>query len=272
LESKIAFIGGGNLAKSLIRGLIAKKIAPSSIIVSNPGIEVGQKLKQEFAVETTEDNQYAALKADVIILSVKPQVIKIVAQEIASVIKEKKPLIISVAAGIDCTTLQNWLNYPSIIRAMPNTPAALGLSATGLFATASISQAQKQLAQNIFQAVGITIWLEQESQMDTVTALAGSGPAYFFLVMEILQKAGQELGLSAQEATQFVQQTALGAAHMALESSESVTMLRQRVTSPNGTTARGIQCLEQGNLKELIVAAVTAAKNRAEEITKEQSD
>lgn len=262
----ITFIGAGNMAHSLIHGLINDGFDPKKIWATNPSLDALQNLKP-LNINTTQNNIDGAEQAEVIVFAVKPQVLKTVAGEIAEVIAEKKPLIISVAAGVREADLREWLgNDCAIVRCMPNTPALLRSGATGLYANSQVTSEQKNLAEAILRAVGITLWLDQEALLDTVTALSGSGPAYFFLIMEALEKVGMELGLPAETARLLTAQTALGAARMALESEHTVEELRKKVTSPGGTTERAIRVLENGQLKNLFAEAVQAAQQRAIEL------
>lgn len=263
----IAILGAGNMGASLIGGLVANHYAPENIFVTDPDASKLADLKQKFHIQTTTDNTNAVQQADIVILAVKPQIIISVTQEIAAVAQQKKPLLISIAAGVREDSLQKTLggNIP-IVRCMPNTPALIGCGASALFANSFVASEQHKLAESIMSAVGVVVWLDNEKQMDAVTALSGSGPAYFFLIMEALQNAAQELGLPADTARLLTLQTALGAARMALESDESVVELRRRVTSPGGTTERALHVLEEGHIRQLLAKALNAAKNRSEEL------
>ena len=222
---------------------------------------------QRFGVITRQDNQAAASGADIVVLAVKPQVAGQVAGELAGLLVRQHSLVISIAAGIRTAALRHWIGeHTPIVRCMPNTPALVQSGATALYATASVSAAQRDSAETILRAVGLTLWLDDEAQMDAVTALSGSGPAYFFLFMEALQKAGCELGLPEPTARLLTLQTALGAARMALESAEEPATLRQRVTSPGGTTERAIQIFQQQNFDALVLRALEAAAARSAEL------
>lgn len=263
---KIAFIGGGNMATSLVGGVLQQGYPPAQLAISEPDLTKHPSL-QALGVSLFTNNTSAIVDADVLILAVKPAQIKTVAQQIAPQLPAQPPLIISIAAGIRTTTLQQWLGQNSpIVRAMPNTPALINVGATGLFANAAVSPSQKALASRILQAVGLTVWVNDEAQMDAVTALSGSGPAYFFLFMEFLEQQATALGLSAETSHQLALQTALGAAQMAHSSPHSLTTLRQQVTSPGGTTERAVQTLIQGGFEALIAQALQAAYQRAIEL------
>ena len=267
---KISFIGGGNMARSLINGLIADGFAAQNIIVSDANAEQLAALKQQLAINTTTSNTDAAKAADIIVLAVKPQNLKMVSKEIKAAIQSQRPLLISIAAGIREADLQRWLGAGSaIVRTMPNTPALVQTGATALYANPHVSEQQRDAAETIMRAVGMTLWLEEEQLMDAVTAVSGSGPAYFFLFMEAMEQAGQKLGLPEQTARLLTLQTALGAAKMALESTEDCATLRARVTSPGGTTEQAINTFEAGQLRELVNSALNAAANRSKELAQQ---
>ena len=266
----LAFIGGGNMARSLIGGLIADGWAPGRIQVADPDAARTTQLAERFPVITTRDNSEAIAGADAVILAVKPQILHEVATQIAPAIREQQPVVISVAAGIRETSLRDWLGeQTAIVRCMPNTPALVQSGATALYANARVSEDQRSLAETVMRAVGLALWVEDESQMDAVTALSGSGPAYFFLFMEALQAAATELGLAADTARLLTLQTAFGAAKMALESREDAATLRQRVTSPGGTTERAIEVFRQEGLETVALRALQAAVERSRELADE---
>jgi len=268
-SSTIAFIGGGNMAASLIGGLIADDYDARRIIASDPDREKLATLAARFGIQSARDNQDAIARADVVLLAVKPQMMEQVAGSLAATIQQCRPLVISIAAGVREQDLQRWLGGGlALVRTMPNTPAMLQAGATVLHASEQVSDTQKSLAESILRAVGLTRWVDDESMMDAVTALSGSGPAYFFLVMEALEQAGLTMGLSAETARLLTLQTALGAARMAIESSDSPATLRQRVTSPGGTTERALQTLDEGKLRELFVQALGDARDRSVELSK----
>ncbi|CAA0106145.1 Pyrroline-5-carboxylate reductase [Zhongshania aliphaticivorans] len=266
-DMRIGFIGGGNMASSIIGGLVASGIAAEKIWASDPNTESLAKLKDVAAVNTGSDNNALIANVNVVILAVKPQIMKLVASDIADAVKTHQPLVISIAAGVTSDSLANWLGgSPAIVRCMPNTPALVRSGATALYANTQVSDLQRQQATTILEAVGLALWVEQESQLDAVTAVSGSGPAYFFLVMEAMQAAGRDMGLSNDVAKQLTLQTALGAAQMAMASDVDVAELRRRVTSPKGTTERAINTLEEGGLRQLFAQALDGARVRAEEL------
>lgn len=264
---RIGFIGGGNMASSIIGGLVASGMAANNIWASDPNADSLAKLKEVAAVNTGSDNKALIAQVNVLILAVKPQIMKLVAQDIAAAVQEHQPLVITIAAGVTGTSLAGWLGgSPAIVRCMPNTPALVRSGATGLYANSQVSAVQRQQAATILEAVGLALWVDQEDQLDIVTAVSGSGPAYFFLVMEAMQAAGRDMGLSDEVAKQLTLQTALGAAQMAIASDVDTAELRRRVTSPKGTTERAINILEDGGLRQLFAHALDGARIRAEEL------
>lgn len=263
----IAFIGGGNMARSLIGGLLADGCSTHTLGVAEPDQERRTALHQQFGVHVSSDNLSIASQASVLVLAVKPQVLPAVATQLAATVQRDQPLVISIAAGVREPDLRRWLGgNVALVRAMPNTPALVRCGAAALFANPQVSREQRQLAENILRAVGLTVWVGDETLLDTVTALSGSGPAYFFLVMEALEQAGVQLGLPPEQARLLTLQTAFGAAKMALESVESPATLRTRVTSPGGTTERALAVLQGGGLESLFGAALTAACQRSREL------
>lgn len=266
--SDITFIGAGNMATSLIGGLVDADFDVSRITVSGPTQAKLEAISERFGVNTNTDNVLAAQNADVIVIAVKPKSIPQVMQELAVLINDKKPLIISVAAGVRIQKIEELLGAQlPIVRSMPNTPAILRTGATGLFANPAVSEGQKGLAESIMRSVGLTVWLDEEIQLDAVTALSGSGPAYFFLVIEAMQAAAEELGLPHDKAKLLTLQTALGASRMALESNEEASVLREQVTSPGGTTQAALSVFEDAKFKEVFYNALKAATNRATELS-----
>lgn len=265
-QPTLAFIGAGNMAASLIGGLVNGGYDPKKIIVSNPSTEKLLALKSKFSIIITNDNLEAAKQADVIILAVKPNKLMLVCQSLKIIISNKK-LVISVAAGIQTQQIQQWLdcNVP-IIRCMPNTPALIGAGAAGLFANSLTTEAERQFAESMLRSVGVTVWVDSEEKIDTITALSASGPAYFLLIFEYLINASVKLGLDEKQATLLTLQTALGAARMAMEHKDSISELRQRVTSPGGTTEQALNVFKNNALGTILLEALTAAKNRAKEM------
>ncbi|UIP33164.1 pyrroline-5-carboxylate reductase [Stutzerimonas kunmingensis] len=267
---RIAFIGAGNMAASLIGGLRAKGVAADAIRASDPGAEQRAKISAEHGIQTFAQNADALAGADVVVLSVKPQVMQAVCQDLTPHLAHA-PLIVSIAAGISCDSLQRWLGPrpQAIVRCMPNTPALLRQGVSGLFANTQVSDTQKQQAEQLLSAVGIALWLEEERLIDAVTAVSGSGPAYFFLLIEAMTAAGQQLGLPRETAAQLTMQTALGAARMACESDVDAAELRRRVTSPNGTTEAAIKAFQAGGFEQLVQQALNAAAQRSAELAEQ---
>lgn len=265
---RIAFIGAGNMAISLIGGLIARGVPAEQLIASDPYAEQRERLSREQGVRAVEDNAEALAGADLVVLAVKPQVMQAVCQALAPALPAHA-LIVSIAAGIPCASLERWLGARPIVRCMPNTPALLHAGASGLYANAATSEAQREQAENLLEAVGLTLWLADEAQLDAVTAVSGSGPAYFFLLMEAMSAAGERLGLDADTASLLARQTAFGAARMALVSELSPAELRRRVTSPGGTTEAAIRTFQDGGFEALVEAALKAAAQRSAEMAEQ---
>lgn len=267
-KTRIAFIGAGNMAASLIGGLRAKGLDAAQIRASDPGEETRARVSAEHGIEVFADNAQAAEGADVIVLAVKPQAMKAVCEAIRPNLKPGQ-LVVSIAAGITCASMNNWLGAQPIVRCMPNTPALLRQGVSGLFATAEVTAEQRQQAQELLSAVGIALWLNEEQQLDAVTAVSGSGPAYFFLLIEAMTAAGVKLGLPADIAAQLTLQTALGAAHMAVSSDVDAAELRRRVTSPAGTTEAAIKSFQANGFEALVEQALGAAAHRSAEMAEQ---
>lgn len=265
----IAIIGAGNMGSSLIGGLISNKHPNNKICASDTNREQLAHLEHDFGINTTTNNVNAVEEADIVVFAIKPQIFINVAEELKTIIQLRKPLILSIAAGIRETSIQKWVGgHTAIVRAMPNIPALISCGATALFANRYVNDAQRSIAESILRAVGIIVWVSDETMIDTVTALSGSGPAYFFLVMEILQHVAEQLGLPHDTARLLTLQTALGAARMAIESGKSLAELRHHVTSPGGTTEKALSVLEENNIRIIFQTALQAAKSRAEELAK----
>ncbi len=266
---RIALIGCGNMGRSLAGGLIHSGWSADALQGIDPEPEQRDQLRLQTGVSVTADGAAAVASAGVVVLAVKPQSMKDTVRGLAEVLRRHRPLVITVAAGVRIESIEAWIGESvPLVRAMPNTPALLGAGATGLYCAAGVSAAQRQLAERIMSAVGTVQWVENEALLDVVTALSGSGPAYFFLVMEGLIQAGVELGLSPAQAQALTVQTALGAARMAAEGTGDPAELRRRVASPGGTTEQGLRVLEESGLREILVRAVQAARQRAEELAR----
>ena len=265
----IAFIGGGNMARSLIGGLLARGWRAEQIAVADPLPAQLDALRAQFAVRVTDDNAVAVRDADIVVLAVKPQEMRRAADGIRTSIAAKRPLLISVAAGIRASDIQRWLPGIPVVRAMPNRPALQGCGMTGLYATEDVSTERRTLAEQILGAVGATLWLEREQHMDVVTAVSASGPAYFFLLIEMLERAGIAQGLSADVSRKLAIETAYGSGAMAHAASEPPAVLREQVTSKGGTTAAALRVLEERRVREAFDAAIAAATHRAAELADE---
>ena len=266
----LAFVGGGNMARSLIGALIRGGMPASRIAVAEPNESLRQQLAADFGVSVFADGVEAVRTADIVMLAVKPQVMRTVCVGIAGAVAVRRPLIISIAAGLRIAQIDRWLGggFP-IVRCMPNTPALIGAGATGMIASEAVDASARDQAQTILAASGLAVWIEREDLMDVVTGVSGSGPAYFFLLIEALEDAGVAQGLPRETARSLAIQTCLGAARMASEDGETPERLRERVTSPNGTTAAALDAFEQGGLRELVASAVDAATARGAEMSRE---
>jgi pyrroline-5-carboxylate reductase len=268
--NKIGFIGSGNMAMHLLDGLLHKHYPKSHVIASDRSAERLSHLQKKFAIVTYQDNCQLVQQADIVILAVKPNIIYSVLREIRHIVAEKKVLLISIAAGVTIQQILATLATTcAVIRCMPNIAASVACAATALCANADVTEPQRQNCATIFSAVGIVSWLTDESLLDVVTALSGSGPAYFFLLMEMLEKVALELGLPTQLSHNFTIQTALGAARMAKNSDETLSILRQQVTSPHGTTERGLRVLFDANIEQIVRDTLLAATERAREISQQ---
>ncbi|REL32189.1 pyrroline-5-carboxylate reductase [Thalassotalea euphylliae] len=265
--NKIAFIGAGNMNRAIIAGLVNNDVEPSNITVSNPSAPKREALANEYGINQTSSNSQAAEHADIVVLGVKPHLITTVCQEIAEVIEIEHKCFISVAAGTTMTQIQAALGEnKSVIRAMPNTPSQLGLGVTGAFASEQVTDEQRVAADRLMKATGIVKWLAQESDIDHIIAVSGSGPAYFFLFMEAMASEAERLGFTSAEARTLVQQTALGAAQMVVENDIAIGQLRENVTSKGGTTQAALNAFTEGGLPELVSGAMQAAIARAKEM------
>jgi pyrroline-5-carboxylate reductase len=268
MNEPIAFIGAGNMAQSLIGGLIQDGWPEGALWAVDPDPGQRDNLARRWpAVHPSAEAGDAIAHADVLVLAVKPQVLGEVARALAPAVQARRPLVVSIAAGVRIGDIERWLGGDlPVVRCMPNTPALVGSGATALVANSRVNPAQKAVAESILRAVGLTVWLDDESALDAVTALSGSGPAYCFLVMEALEDAGVQLGLPRETARLLALQTAFGAAKLALESEEDAATLRARVTSRGGTTEQALRVLESGGLRELMASALTAARDRSREL------
>lgn len=268
MNDAIAFIGGGNMARSLVGGLVARGRDPASIRVAEPVPPLRDALRHDFGVQVFEDGAEAVRDAATWVLATKPQVLRAVCEGLAAQAQASRPLVVSIAAGITAAQVERWLGGAlPVVRTMPNTPALLGAGVTGLHATARVDGAGRELAETLLAAAGETVWIEDEAQMDAVTAVSGSGPAYVFLLAEAMIDAGIAEGLPPEAARTLALQTVLGAARMLTESGVDAGELRRRVTSPNGTTQAALDAFEAGGFRTLVASAVHAARVRGMELS-----
>lgn len=271
-NKKISFIGGGNMAQALISGLVSCGVKPSLITVADPSSEAREQLaaKGMNTVDPTADAKAAVIDADIVVLAVKPQVMKAVVSSFADVLD--KQLVISVAAGLSTELLSEMLGgYNNIVRAMPNTPAMIQMGATGLYGTDNISAEQKQLATAVMEASGLVMWVDNEEHMHAVTAVSGSAPAYMFYFIESMVDGAVALGLDKEQASALAMQTMLGAAKMAMNSEDAPAELRRKVTSPNGTTQAAVESMQANDIGRQIVEAMQACYDRSQALSEEMS-
>ncbi|MEH6642070.1 pyrroline-5-carboxylate reductase [Vreelandella glaciei] len=272
MANNITFIGAGNMASAIIGGLIDSGVTPSTITATAPNDSELASIKQRLGINTDTDNNAAVAEADVVVLAVKPQIMRTVCEALRDSVQRQQPLVISIAAGLDASTIDQWLGgQNAMVRCMPNTPSLVGYGATGLYANAKVSDDQRDVATQLMEAVGIVEWVEEEALLDAVTAVSGSAPAYFFLMFEAMEEAAVKLGLPAATARRLAIQTALGAATMAQQSDKDPATLKQNVMSPGGTTERAIQHMEEAQLRTTIADAMQACADRAQAMAKELS-
>lgn len=268
IPGTIAFIGGGNMARSLVGGLIARGVSAQALRVAEPVAALRDALASDFGVQVFDAADAAVEGAGLWLLAVKPQVMRQVCDDLSAAACAQQPLVVSIAAGITAGQLQRWLGPgTAVIRAMPNTPALLGAGVTGLYATAQVNPGGRELAERLLASAGRTVWIEDEALMDAVTAVSGSGPAYVFLLAEAMEAAAREQGLSGDAARTLVLHTLLGASRMLTESDATPAELRRRVTSPNGTTQAAIEALQSGGFEALVGNAIRAASERGRQLS-----
>ncbi|KAF5295385.1 hypothetical protein FQR65_LT19903 [Abscondita terminalis] len=269
LNCNITFIGGGNMAQALIGGLLSRGLPATRITVSDP-FEKIRLLLQEKDVHVTEDNIEAIKHADIVVFAVKPQVLGSVLKPLKGLLDDK--LLISIVAGAEIKTISDLTGSERIVRVMPNTPALVQTGAHGIYANPEVSAKDRELTTQVLAATGLTLWVNSEAQIDAVTAVSGSGPAYFFYMMESMIRAGKNMGLDEKVATALTLQTALGAAQMAITSSSAPSDLRKNVTSPNGTTQAALEVFDRAQISQNIQTALAAAQKRSQELAQELSD
>ena len=273
MDSSIVFIGGGNMATSLVSGLRSADCPGERITIVEPDADKRRQLADDHGVRTVAEADAEVLGADAVILAVKPQLLPAVCADLATRLADRRPLIISIAAGVPLAALAQWLGEDfAFVRCMPNTPSLIGAGATGLYAGTGVTADQRELADAILATAGITVWVDAESRLDAVTATSGSGPAYFFAFMEAMHAGARELGLDDDTARELVLHTALGAARMAIESGDDPATLREKVTSKGGTTAAALERFEAGDLNALVRDAMQAAARRADTLGQELMD
>jgi len=266
-DTKIGFIGGGNMARSLVAGLRESDWDPRALFVAEPEADKREYFARETGINVTARNEDILDACDAVVLAVKPQILHEVLAPLADLAARQRPLFVSIVAGIRAVDIERWLGGDvSLVRAMPNTPALVRSGATGLYANSRVSMQQRDLAESLLRAVGVTVWLDDEKLLDPVTAISGSGPAYFLLMMEALEEAGVTQGLPREVSRLLVLETCLGTARLALESGEEPGALRQRVTSPGGTTERALKTMNDNDYSRIIARAVEAATVRAREL------
>lgn len=264
--TKHVFIGGGNMATAIVGGLIEQGMVPAQLCVTDPSSERLASLAKTYAVSTQMDNLEAIAQADVIVLAVKPQVMQSVCRQLAQRVQERQPLVISIAAGLPAELIEEWLGGPlPLVRVMPNTPAMVGMGASGLWANERVSREQQDLAEAMFAAVGRVQVVDSQDQLHAITAISGSGPAYFYLFMEAMIAKAQDLGFDAEQAQDLVCQTAMGAAQM-VQQFGNPGQLKQNVMSPGGTTEQAIARFEQDGLRNLVNQALDACHARSIEL------
>lgn len=267
---RIAFIGGGNMSSALIGGLLARGTGAGNLSVADPSVTQLERLRREFGLKATTDNLEAVREADLVVLAVKPQDMARAAGSLAAELAARPRVVLSVAAGIRLESLAGWLGgTPPLVRAMPNRPALIGAGVTAAFASPGVAASERTAVEQVLSAVGPLVWLDEEEQMDAVTAVSGSGPAYFFLLVEALEDAGAALGLPRATARLLAVHTALGAGRMAAESADPPSVLREQVTSRGGTTAAALAVLEAADFRGLVQRAVAAAGHRSAELARE---
>ncbi|TCB25740.1 pyrroline-5-carboxylate reductase [Acinetobacter sp. ANC 4633] len=269
LNCNISFIGGGNMAQALIGGLISRGLSENQIQVADP-VEQIRSILQEKNIAVFTDNAKAIENADVVVLAVKPQVLVDVLKPLQGLFEGK--LIISIVAGVTIEIIAALTGTQRIVRVMPNTPALVQTGAHGMYADASVSQEDRNLTGKILAATGLGLWVNTEAQIDAVTAVSGSGPAYFFYLMESMIRAGKNMGLDEKVAAALTLQTALGAAQMAISSDKTPAELRKNVTSPNGTTQAALEVFDRAQVSQSIQTALAAAQKRSQELAQELSD
>ncbi|WP_043530852.1 pyrroline-5-carboxylate reductase [Litchfieldella xinjiangensis] len=270
MASQVTFIGAGNMASAIFGGMIDSGYPREAITATSPSDEQRNDLQSRYGIHTSSDNAAAVSDADVVVLAVKPQIMHDVCLGLRDAIQARKPLVVSVAAGLPADTLERWLGGDlPLVRCMPNTPSLVGAGASGLYANSRVNSEQRELAASLMTSVGLVEWVEDEALLEAVTAISGSAPAYFFLIFEALEAAGERLGLPAESARRLALQTAYGAARMAQQSEHAPDQLKRNVMSPGGTTEQAIRVLEEAGLRQIFLDATEACAVRAREMADE---
>jgi len=266
---KLGFIGAGNMASAIIGGLVKQGFDPKDIYASDLNQHALDNLKASFGIQICVNNQELIEHTQTVVLSVKPQVLKIVCEDIKNSIQQTGNLVISIAAGLEIKTIEQWLGgNVAMVRCMPNTPALVQTGASGLFANSLSNQEQKKFAQTLFDAIGISVWVDSEDDIHAVTAVSGSGPAYYFLFIQAMIESGIKQGLNEQAAKDLTIQTALGAAKMMAASNESAESLRKKVPPPGGTTEQAILSFEKNQLLDIVEQAMQACADKSVDLSK----
>ncbi|MDR9498018.1 MAG: pyrroline-5-carboxylate reductase [Hydrogenovibrio sp.] len=270
MSATLAFIGAGNMSISLIGGLIASGYDKAKLIATDRDEARCRDLSQRYGIECLTDNAEAVKRANVVVLAVKPQQLADVCQSLQSAVQAAAPLIVSIAAGVRTTDIDRWLGgHTAIVRTMPNTPSLIQSGAAGLFANGRVIQAQKDEAEHLMRAAGMAVWVDHEDDLDVITAVSGSGPAYYFLLMETMENVARKMGMDAKTARLLTIQTAFGASKMALESHDDCQTLREKVTSPNGTTEKALDVFARHDLEAIVTEAMEASRDRAKTLADE---
>jgi pyrroline-5-carboxylate reductase len=271
INTKVGLIGGGNMARAIGGGLLRGGMHATDLMIAEPLAEQCELLRKElYGTLVTEDNQRVAADAETLLFAVKPQILKLVCQDLAKVVQKSRPLIMSIAAGPRTDDIEAWLGGDlSVVRVMPNQPALIDQGISALFANTRSGSADKEMAEKIMTAVGQVVWLESESKMDAVTAVSGTGPSYFYLLIDVMIKAAVKAGIDAETARTLAVETARGATSLAAAETESMSTLINRVRSPGGTTTAAFELLDARDARGIFTEAINAAERRAAQLAKE---
>ena len=271
INSKVGLIGGGNMGRAIAGGLLRGGMHATDLLIAEPLAETAATLREElFGVLVTEDNDAVASTVDTLLFSVKPQILKPVCEGVAAVVQKSRPLIMSIAAGPTAGDIDRWLGGGlPVVRVMPNQPALIDQGISALYANERASDKDRDMAEKVMSAVGHIVWLDEEVKMDAVTAISGTGPSYFYLLIDCLIAAGLEAGLDPETTRTLAVETARGATALAAAETESMASLIERVRSPGGTTTAAFEELESANVRGIFAAAIGAAERRSAELAKE---